>query len=137
MRSCRRLPDPAEARIELAVVTALWEGLAAEWACQAPRTYPDGSPYEAGRHLAVLARIAAHVSSLQWNDPDRLTSDLTVLMVMVRDVDRAGPDGEQLQALIGTCAALAQRGLGAEAAEVAEIGAAVNRFWEQSLQRSA
>ena len=133
----RAVHDDAELRIELAVVAALWEGLAAEWTCQAPRTYPDGSPYPAAHHLAALARIAAHVSSLQWNDPDRLSADLTVLMTMVRDVDHAGPDAEQLQALIGTCAALARRGLAAEAAEVARIGADVNRFWEQARQRSA
>lgn len=115
----------------MAVVDALWDGLASEWASVAPQTYPDGSPYLAEQHLSNLARVAAQVTFLRWPETDTVVEDITIVMAMVRDAHCEGPRREQAQALVDACTVLAEHGLVRQAGFVAAVGVDVNRYYEQ------
>ena len=126
----QQVADPAR-RTEMAVVGALWDGLASEWASVAPRAYPDGSPYLAEQHLKNLARVAAEVTFLRWPEADAVVEDITIVMAMVRDAHLDGPRREQGQALVDACTALVQRGLVRQAGFVAAVGVDVDRYHAQ------
>jgi hypothetical protein len=118
-------------RAEAAVAGALWDGLATEWSCVAPRTYPDGSPYLSEQHLANLAWVAARVSSLGWHEGPAVVGHLTTLMVAVRDVDKRPGCPAHTRALLHACTILVSRGLVREAGFVAAAGVDVNRYHQQ------
>lgn len=130
----RRPAAEAVRQTEMAVVGALWEGLAAEWASHAPKSYPDGSPYLAEQHLANLAHVATAVTSLQWPETNAVVGDIAILMAMVRDAHEEGPHLEAMQALAETCSALVRHDLVREAGFVVAVGVDVNRYYEQSAQ---
>lgn len=126
----QEVEDPAR-RTEMAMVGALWDGLASEWASVAPRVYPDGSPYLAEQHLRNLARVAAEVTFLRWPEADTVVEDLTVVMAMVRDAQLAGPRPEQREALLDACTVLVEHGLVRQAGFVAAVGVDVDRYHRQ------